>query len=243
MRYASRVDGNQAVWKCAGCEIERKMTAHRARNKYCSKECYLKSIVRIENKPCIECGKPVNGKPGSKTKYCSYACFGIACSRERSSPLKKCIHCGKDFKSSPSEQQIYCSYECHLASGGAFRAGMASAKAKMRYGAKKDANHKEIFDEFNRLDIPVKDLSVHGCGLPDGLAWICDAWHLFDVKNLKTAYGRRGLNEVQKKWVGQWKGGPVYLIHSIEEVAKFAAGDFASLKKEGGKCETTPEKV
>jgi len=99
----------------------------------------------------------------------------------------------------------------------------------MKYGAKKDANHKEIIEEMRR-HCAVHDLSSFGGGLPDGIAWIGEAWHLFDVKNPKTGYGRRGLNEVQKKWVGQWQGGPVYLIYTVEEAARFALGNFSGIK-------------
>lgn len=100
----------------------------------------------------------------------------------------------------------------------------------MRYGTKKDANHAEIFDLLRSLGVAVYDMSAVGCGVPDGIAWVSDAWHLFDVKNPKTAYGRRGLNKVQTKWVTQWKGGPVYMIYTPGEAKQFARGQFDGLK-------------
>ena len=103
----------------------------------------------------------------------------------------------------------------------------------MKYGAKKDANHTEIMNVL-RVFCPVHDLSAFGMGLPDGLAWIKGAWQLFDIKNLKTAYGRRGLNPTQKKWIKNWKGGPVFLIHTVDEAQQFARGQFDGLKREGG---------
>lgn len=102
----------------------------------------------------------------------------------------------------------------------------------MKYGAKRDANHNEIFEEM-RKHCPVLDMSAAGHGLPDGIAGINGALYLFDVKNPKTGYGRRGLNAVQKKWVEQWKGSPVYLIYTVEEAARFARGDFTGIKFEG----------
>lgn len=101
----------------------------------------------------------------------------------------------------------------------------------MKYGPKKDANHNEIFEEL-RKHCAVYDLSTAGRGLPDGIAWIQAAWHLFDVKNPKTGYGKRGLNEVQKKWIQQWKGGPVYLIYTEDEARRFGCGDFSGIKRE-----------
>jgi hypothetical protein len=99
-----------------------------------------------------------------------------------------------------------------------------------KYGAKKDANHKEVIAAINQL-CAVHDLSACGYGVPDGLAYIKDGWHLFDIKNPKTSYGRKGLNERQKKWMADWRGGPVYLIHSVEEAIEFAQGKFDGLKK------------
>jgi hypothetical protein len=124
---------------------------------------------------------------------------------------------------------MFCSYKCHLDSGGAFRAGMEAAKAKMKYGAKKDANHTEIFSAIKE-HCAVYDLSSAGCGVPDGVAYVNNTWQLFDVKNPKTGYGKRGLNPVQRKWVSNWRGGPVYLIYTPGEAKEFALGNFYDLK-------------
>jgi hypothetical protein len=143
---------------------------------------------------------------------------------------RACPQCGTLFHIYPSQdKRVYCSYACHLKSGGALRAGLASKRARMKYGAKKDANHNEVFDEM-RKHCAVYDFSAAGCGLPDGIAWTGGQWRLFDVKNPKTGYGRRGLNKVQKKWLAQWKGGPVYLIYNEEEAARFGRGDFEGIK-------------
>ncbi len=99
----------------------------------------------------------------------------------------------------------------------------------MKYGPKKDANHNEVMGEMRKY-CAVYDMSTAGMGLPDGVAWINNAWHLFDIKNPKTGYGRRGLNKVQKKWLETWAGGPVYLIYTTEEAARFAQGQFDGIK-------------
>jgi hypothetical protein len=102
--------------------------------------------------------------------------------------------------------------------------------AMLKYGAKKDANHREIFQTI-RLFTAAHDLSSSGCGVPDGVAWIKDGWQLFDVKNPKTGYGKRGLNDRQKEWSKDWRGGPVYLIYTIEDAEAFAKGNLANLKR------------
>lgn len=152
--------------------------------------------------------------------------------RESRSEERKCVTCQNVFRAYKSQAKRYCSYKCHLDDGGAFRAGIAASKAKMKYGTKKDANHNEIFDKLRELCPAVYDLSMHGHGVPDGLAWILEEWRLFEVKNPSTAYGKRGLNAVQKKWLSQWKGGPVYMIYTTEEAEKFAKGELSSIKAE-----------
>lgn len=99
-----------------------------------------------------------------------------------------------------------------------------------KYGAKKDANHGELMKVLKQF-CAVHDLSHAGFGVPDGVAYVQGHWHLFDIKNLKTSYGRRGLNKRQKEWVADWRGGPVYLIHDEQEAMLLAKGHFDRLKK------------
>lgn len=100
----------------------------------------------------------------------------------------------------------------------------------MKYGAKKDANHKEIVQILQLNGAEVYDLSAAGNGIPDLLVWVKTSWQLVEVKNLKTSYGKRGLNHHQKRWIGQWKGGPVYILTDIHEAARFARGNFEGIK-------------
>ncbi len=100
-----------------------------------------------------------------------------------------------------------------------------------KYGSKKDANHKEIFSVIKKITA-VHDLSAMGFGVPDGLAWCGEkGWQLFDVKNPNTGYGRRGLNNKQKEWASDWRGGPVYLIYNVDEAINFSKGNFDGIKR------------
>lgn len=151
-----------------------------------------------------------------------------------------CDGCGVDFAHHACSERRYCSYPCFVKAGGPFRAGLAAAQAMRKYGAKKDANHAEIIAEMRKHCPGVYDMSDFGCGVPDGLAWVGEgddirnwSWQLFDVKNPKTGYGRRGLNAIQRKWLSN-RGGPVYLIYTIEEARAFAKGRLDGLKREGG---------
>ena len=95
--------------------------------------------------------------------------------------------------------------------------------------ARKDNNHDEIVSALSAM-VPVRALHAAGDGIPDGLAYIKGGWQRFDVKNPKTAYGKRGLNDRQKKWASQ-PGGPVYLIYNLEHAQDFAAGRFDDLPR------------
>jgi hypothetical protein len=107
----------------------------------------------------------------------------------------------------------------------------------MKWAARRDANHAEIVEAM-RKECPVYDLSGSGNGVPDCLAWIkSNSWQLFDIKNPKSRYGKSGLNPVQKRWLYRWRGGPVFLIYTVEEAVKLANGDFDGLKFEVGNTE------
>lgn len=101
--------------------------------------------------------------------------------------------------------------------------------AKMKYGAKKDANHKEIVDALTAMGANVLDLSSLGCGVPDILVWTVRGWILADIKNPNTAYGKKGLNKRQREWAAAWKGGPVYIIRTVDEAKLLVEGKLESL--------------
>jgi len=250
------------IWKCAHCSVEARATVHQMRKTYCSMECmaegYKTRLTGAENpnyrgaseKVCQHCGGGYQSHNPAR-KFCSPGCYVdskpkvqkpakqmrlrlVKPPKPRRPPRaeKPCIQCGTKFKFSPSQSgRLFCSYQCHLDSGGAFRAGLAAREAKMKYGPKKDANHNEIFEVLQKM-CATYDLSALGRGVPDGIAWVNGAWHLFDVKNPKTGYGRRGMNPVQRKWLCQWGGGPIYLIYTIDDAIQFAKGQFVGLKSE-----------
>lgn len=104
---------------------------------------------------------------------------------------------------------------CHLESGGAWRAGMASRKATVKYGAKKDANHAEIVEALKGHGAYVIDTSGMGQGFPDLILGYAGKTLLMEIKNPKTSYGRRGLNKNQEKWRQAWTGGPYSVVTDV----------------------------
>jgi hypothetical protein len=211
-----------------------------SRRKFCSNTCYVESKLAVSTRKanCAWCDKTFL-KPVKTSTYCCRDCMfrhraslskPKQANPKRTRLVKKCMFCATEFASSPSMKRKYCSLSCFYASGGAKRAGDAAVMATRKYGAKKDANHKEIFDAIKAFTA-VHDLSAAGFGVPDGLAWINDGWQLFDVKNPNTGYGKRGLNKRQKEWASDWRGGPVYLIYTVEEAQAFAQGKLDDIKK------------
>lgn len=154
-------------------------------------------------------------------------CGGKACRQkyflDRGSSVKRtCGFCAKEFIEPKSKQSKYCSYDCHIASGGAFRAGKAAAKSNARRGHRKDDNHDEIVAALEKLGVQVYDMSAVGGGFPDLLCCVRRENHFVEIKNPNTSYGRKGLNDLQRLFADNWRGAPVYIISTLEEVESFA---------------------
>lgn len=231
---------------CPICGSEDRATVHRLRQTCCCRACsdkYTRESKKHKSKEKRKIRAAQIKAVIDTGMTLSEACKHLGIHKSVGSTLNKefgfyerskldldCLECGGRFKSSPSQARQFCSYGCFIDSGGAQRAGEAAVIAMKKYGAKKDANHNDIFDTI-RVFTAVHDLSAAGFGVPDGLAWVKTGWHLFDVKNPKTGYGRRGLNPRQKKWTKDWRGGPVFLIYTVDEAERFAKGYFDGLKR------------
>jgi hypothetical protein len=105
-----------------------------------------------------------------------------------------------------------------LASGGPIRAGLEAKRMARIYGAKKDANHAEIVDVIKKLNVPFIDMSALGCGVPDLVVENHGRLELWEIKNKRTSYGKRGLSKNQKAWAAKWTGSKVVLIHCVDDV-------------------------
>ncbi len=207
--------------------------------KFCGTACYARSRISLADIRCARCGNTFHPRTAGM-KYCSQECVKADRSvgpgyvpHPRPHHITDCAACGHAFRSPPSQGRKYCSYRCFQRDGGSRRAGEAAVIAMKKYGAKKDANHSLIFGLISAL-VPARDLSAAGFGIPDGIAWVAGGWHLFDIKNPKSGYGRRGLNPRQKRWADDWRGGPVFLIYTEQDAKAFCRGDFGDVKRFGG---------
>jgi hypothetical protein len=71
-------------------------------------------------------------------------------------------------------------------------------------------------------------------GIPDILVWHLEKWHLIEIKNPKTDYGKKGLSPRQQKWAEEWRGGPVFIIRTEDDANKFLIGEFADIDQVKG---------
>lgn len=86
----------------------------------------------------------------------------------------------------------------------------------MRRAPKKDANHAVIVAALEAHGVSVIDTSAMGGGFPDLICGFSGVTMLMEIKNPKTAYGRKGLNENQVRWKAEWTGGPYSVVDGVE---------------------------
>ena len=88
-----------------------------------------------------------------------------------------------------------------------------------KWTSRKDANHTTIAGAFLKLGAPdVFDTHEVGGGWPDLM--VLDPKYLVrmvEIKNEETAYGRRGLNDLQLRLKG--RGWPIIEVVNIEDAA------------------------
>lgn len=249
--YSSRMSGknnpnytaaSEKLCEECGCEYH----SYQKGRKYCSSGCYWSARkkkprkkrkprshypIRHKERTCEFCGTKYRGYG---KRFCSRACLGNSMKGNPRQPGKKlsvrCRNCGKSVETYKVRPKKYCSKDCFVEDGGPVRAGDAAIMAIKKYGAKKDANHNEVFGVVSSI-VPTHDLSGCGFGVPDGVSWVKGAYQFFDVKNPETSYGRRGLNERQKEWSMKFAEGPVFLLYTSEDAENFALGKFDGLKR------------
>jgi hypothetical protein len=182
---------------------------------------------------CVVCKiqKPATAHQKRK-KYCSKNCMAIEYKNRfkgennanyKNSEIRICKVCQKEYKSY-NKKRKYCSQDCFQAIG----------KDNVRFAAKKDNNHHIIVDALEKGGVVVKDTSKLMQGFPDLLVWHMKAWHLIEIKNPDTAYGKKGLSKSQKKFAENWQGGPVFIIRTSQDVEKFIIGEFDEIDQVGG---------
>jgi hypothetical protein len=181
---------------------------------------------------CKTCKKEARATVHQLRKtYCSSSCMAIDYKTRlsgknnphfKNAGLKVCEYCNKEFNSYQKERR-FCSQDCSI-----------KDNFPLRTYAKKDLNHNFIVEILVKGGANVKDMSKVAGGMPDLLVWYLDEWHLIEIKNPKTHYGRQGLSKLQKKFAEEWNGSCVFIIKTEEDANNFLAGKFESIEQ-GGK--------
>lgn len=78
--------------------------------KFCSRECFGKSMVKTETRICESCHKPFKCKPSDKRRFCSNEC------KRRPDATKRmtytCVVCGVQFENWTYRKSRTCSRKC-----------------------------------------------------------------------------------------------------------------------------------
>lgn len=79
--------------------------------KFCSHECYSRSLCKPVERVCPQCGKTFVRSPNRNNTFCSQECY--TASRQSPEVKKVCPTCGTQFAVSQHRRaQVYCSQEC-----------------------------------------------------------------------------------------------------------------------------------
>jgi hypothetical protein len=230
---------------CSSCGVVFHGVRPNQESHYCSKKCSGAAISKklaIYWRTRVVPGKPINrtGLHKSTCKTCSVTFWNPKnrvwyCKDHQADKWKAradsvrpkitwlgwCRGCGKGFPlpdngRSFKKPRKYCSYPCFVRSGGTIRAGTEASRMTRIYGVKKDANHCHIVDVLKRAGVSYIDLSALGCGVPDLLVHI-NGMELWEIKNRKTSYGRRGYNKIQLAWLQAWRGPTPRIVESPDQ--------------------------
>ena len=175
--------------------------------------------ARMDERPkwrCAQCGVQAAGTVHQMRKtYCSSACMsehykarmsGASNPNFRNAGVRLCGQCGAQFKSY-SKTTKYCCHACYVAKHGE---GKVFAR---------DVNQDAIVAALVAANATVIDLHTVKFGCPDILVGASGEWHLMEIKNPDTAYGRSGLSSAQIKWHANWQA-PVHIVETVADALR-----------------------
>lgn len=85
--------------------------------------------------------------------------------------------------------------------------------------SRKDSNHNELANLFRKLGVSAIDMIDTGIpGWPDLACGVMSRTYLVEVKNSTTQYGRSGLNSNQTAFQREWRGSPIEIVSTEDEV-------------------------
>jgi hypothetical protein len=100
----------------------------------------------------------------------------------------------------------------------------------MSRAKKVDINQKAVVDAFRKLGASVALLHQVGAGFPDLLVGFAGENLLVEVKE-----GKKTLRKNQQDWADAWKGGPVTVVHNVDEVVALLYRAQQTMRSKRGK--------
>ncbi len=122
--------------------------------------------------------------------------------------IRVCTRCGVTYRSY-NKNSKYCTHECYVND-------QLETMPVGRWATRVDQNQAEIVEALRKVGIPVLVVSHIGGGLPDLITKGQTGLVFLEVKNPKSAYGRKGLAPSQQKWAKEWEA-DVVVVYSVQD--------------------------
>jgi hypothetical protein len=87
----------------------------------------------------------------------------------------------------------------------------------MRRAAKVDANQPAIVKALRAIGASVQPLHTIGQGCPDLLVGYRGRNVVLECKDEDQPPSKRQLTPDQREWIAGWRGGQVWVVHSVEQ--------------------------
>lgn len=87
----------------------------------------------------------------------------------------------------------------------------------MRRAAKVDANQSAIVQALRAIGASVQPLHMVGQGCPDLVAGYLGKTVWLEIKDGSKPPSARTLTPDQREWIAGWRGGQVWVVHSVEQ--------------------------
>ena len=92
-----------------------------------------------------------------------------------------------------------------------------------RFARHKDANHEEVVAAFRACGAVVETIESGKAGCPDLLIGAFGVTELVEVKDGAKIPSKQRLNDAQLRWHREWKGRPVNVVRSLDDVQALVA--------------------
>jgi hypothetical protein len=97
------------------------------------------------------------------------------------------------------------------------------------HNGRTDANHSEILNGLTARGIVVRDTHSLGDGFPDAIAKGIKKRYgeivLLEIKDPAKSPSKRALTDDEKRFHGNWRGVPLFVVETIEQAMAAVSGE------------------